>query len=74
MEIVDLSFYLIIYNLIIGLLIMIASEKLGVYAGYVSGRYEKTASRITRTAAFTIGCCWAVLSAGIYVLAYVLAV
>ena len=74
MQTVDFSVYIITYNLIIGLLVMIASEKLGVYAGYVSGRYEKTATRITHTAALTIGACLAVLSAGIYIFGHLLKV
>lgn len=74
METIDFSLYIVIYNLIIGVLIMIASEKLGVYAGYFFGRYKKTAARLTHTAALAFGCCVAVLSAGIYVFGHLLRV
>lgn len=72
MKTFDFGLYIVIYNLIIGLLIMIASEKLGVYAGYVSGRYRDTAMRFTHTATLTFGSCVAVVSGGAYVFGYLL--
>ena len=49
MQPVDFSLYIVVYNFIIGILIMIASEKLGVYAGthseHAKSRYR--ASRIS---------------------------
>jgi ABC-type dipeptide/oligopeptide/nickel transport system permease subunit len=74
MQTVDFSLYIVIYNLIIGVLIMIASEKLGVYAGYVAGRYKKQVSRLTHIGALAFGSCVAVLSAGIYVFGHLLRV
>jgi hypothetical protein len=74
MQNIDFSFYIVVYNLIIGVLVMIASEKLGVYAGYLFGAYKKQAMRLTHTAALAFGCCVAVLSAGILVFGHLLKV
>jgi hypothetical protein len=67
MEAVDFSLYIVGYNFIIGLLIMLASEKIGSYAAYFFGSYKKQAARVTHTAALAFGCCIAVLSFGILV-------
>ncbi len=37
MKTLDFGIYILSYNFVIGLLLMIASEKLGVYAGYFTG-------------------------------------
>ena len=74
MKTVDFSVYIVVYNLIIGVLIMIASEKLGVYAGYLFGPYKQQAARLTHIGALAFGCCVAVLSAGIYIFGHVLKV
>lgn len=74
MKTVDFGAYIVIYNLIIGLLIMIASEKLGVYAGYLFGPYKQKAARLTHIGALAFGCCVTVLSCGIYLFWHVLKV
>ena len=74
MQTVDFSFYIVVYNFIIGILIMIAGEKLGVYAGYIAGPYKKQVTRLTHIGALAFGSCVAVLSAGIYVFGHLLRV
>jgi hypothetical protein len=74
METVDFSLYIVGYNFIIGILIMLASEKIGSYAGYFFGSYKKQAARVTHTAALAFGCCVAVLSAAIYLFGHILSV
>lgn len=74
METFDFSLYIVVYNLIIGILVMLASEKIGVYAGYFFGPYKKQVSRVTHTAALAFGCCVAVLSLGILVFGHLLRV
>lgn len=72
MKTVDFSLYIVVYNFIIGVLVMIASEKLGVYAGHMIRFQRVRVTRLTRIATFTFGACVATLSAGIYLAFYVL--
>jgi hypothetical protein len=72
MKIVNFSLYLVVYNFIIGVLVMIASEKLGIYAGYLAGSHRAQAARVTRLVTFTFGACVAILTLGVYVAFYVL--
>jgi hypothetical protein len=72
MKTIDFSFYILTYNFVIAVLLMLASEKIGVYAGYFMGSYKAKISRVTRIGILTFGACVAVLSAGIYIAAYVL--
>lgn len=74
MKTVDFGAYIVTYNFIIGVLIMIASEKLGVYAGYFFGRYKQQVARLTHTGALAFGCCVTVLSGGIYLFWHLLKV
>ena len=74
MEIVDFSLYIVVYNFIIGVLTMLASEKLGAYAGYFFGAYKKQVARLASTAALAFGSCVAVLSAGIFLFGHILRV
>ncbi|MCM3872104.1 MAG: hypothetical protein ND895_15585 [Pyrinomonadaceae bacterium] len=71
MKIVDLGMYFIVYNFIIGVLVMIASEKLGIYAGHLAGSRRVRAARLTRLTAFTFGAAVAILMTGIYLAGYV---
>ena len=66
MKMVNFSLYIVVYNFIIGVLLMIASEKLGVYASQLTRSRNVQAARLTRTASFTFGACVATLSAGVY--------
>jgi hypothetical protein len=74
MKNIDFSAYLVFYNLVIGILIMIASEKFGWYAGYFAGSRRPQAVRLTRIAALTFGSCVALLSGGIFLFARVIKV
>ncbi|HMS42599.1 MAG TPA: hypothetical protein PKE69_20385 [Pyrinomonadaceae bacterium] len=68
----DFSLYIISYNFIIGILLMISSEKIGAFTGYFARSYKEKFSRWTRLGVFTFGVCVAVLSFGIYIAAYIL--
>lgn len=68
----DFSLYLVTYNLIIGVLLMLASEKIGAYAGHFMGAYREKVSRLARIGFFTFGCAVAVLSVGILVCGHLL--
>lgn len=68
----DLSTLIVIYNLVIGVLIMLGSEKLGTYAGAFCGGRWASAARLTRVSALTFGSAVAALSAMIYVLFHLL--
>lgn len=72
MNTINFSLYILTYNFIIGVLLMLASEKLGAYAGHFTGAYREKISRATRTGIFTFGACVAVISFGVYIAAYVL--
>ena len=74
MQNLDFSAYLVMYNLIIGVLIMIASEKFGWYAGYFAGSRRPQAMRLTRIATLAFGSCVAVLSAGVFLFAHIIKV
>lgn len=72
MKTFDFSLYILSYNFVIGVLLMVSSEKFGVYAGYFIGSYREKMSRLTRISVFTFGSCVAALSGGIFLAAYVL--
>ncbi|HVQ36010.1 MAG TPA: hypothetical protein VMS31_00660 [Pyrinomonadaceae bacterium] len=72
MKIVDLGLYFVVYNFIIGVLVMVASEKLGIYAGYLAGSRRVQATRLARLMTLTFGACVAMLMAGIYLAGYIL--
>ena len=67
MEIIDFSSMIVVYNLVIGVLVMLASEKLGSFAGYFNAAHRAKIVRLTRVSTFAFGACAAVLSAGIYI-------
>jgi hypothetical protein len=69
---INFSLYIVMYNLIIGVLVMIASEKLGVYAGVLAGSRRAAAGRLVRIGALTFGACVATISGAIYLCSYVL--
>lgn len=72
MKIVDLGLFFIAYNFIVGVLLMIASEKLGVYAGHLVRSRRAQATRLSRLATFTLGACLVLLTAGVYLVGYLL--
>ncbi len=72
MQTIDFSFYILTYNFIIGVLLMLSSEKIGAFAGYFTGSFKEKISRATRIGVFTFGACVAVLMFGVYIAAYIL--
>mgnify|MGYP000105995612 CR=1 FL=1 len=72
MKTFDFGLYIVSYNLVISVLLMLASEKIGVYAGYFMGSYREKISRVARITVFTFGCSFAVLSAFILIAGYLL--
>lgn len=72
MKTVDFSLYIVVYNFIIGVLVMIASEKLGTYAGHLMRSRRLQVAHLARIGTFTFGACVATLTAGIYLAGYVL--
>ncbi len=72
MKTIDIGAMIIGYNFIIGLLLIIASEKIGVYAGHLIKSQRVQATRLTRVGTLTFGACIATLSAGIYLAGYIL--
>ena len=71
MKTVNFSLYIVVYNFIIGVLVMISSEKLGIYAGHLIRFRRVQAARLTRIATLTFGACVAILSGGIYLVSHV---
>jgi hypothetical protein len=64
----NFSFYILGYNFVIGILLMLASEKIGFCAGRFAGLHKENAARLTQVGTFTFGACAAALSAGVYLL------
>lgn len=67
MRTVDLSSYFVIYNFVIGVLIVLSSEQLGVYAGLLNRSYSQRLTSLTRLATRTFGCTVAFLSGFIFI-------
>jgi hypothetical protein len=74
MKPVDMSGTIVIYNLIVGLLIMLSSEKVASAAGYFNNSRRQTIVRLTHVSTYTFGAAVAFLSASIYVLFHILKV
>lgn len=72
MKTLDVSAMIVGYNFVIGVLLMLSSEKLGVLAGRISRAHREMAVRLTRISTFAFGAAVAVLSAGIYILVHTL--
>ncbi len=72
MQTIDLGSYFVIYNLVIGVLLMLSSDKIGVYAGYISRSRSKVLERLSKVTAFTFGASITVISSLIYLLFYLL--
>jgi hypothetical protein len=72
MKTVNLGLYIVSYNLVIGILLMLASEKISIYAGYFMGSYKAKVNRLTLISVFTFGSCVAAISAGILIAFYLL--
>ncbi len=72
MKTIDFSTYIVVYNLVIGVLVMLASQKLAAYAGYLNTANRTKIVRLAHVSTFAFGACIAVLSAFIYVAFHVL--
>jgi hypothetical protein len=72
MKTIDFSLYIVTYNFVIGVLLMLASEKVGAYAGYFTGSYEQKISRLTRIGVLTFGACVAVICFAVYIFGHLL--
>lgn len=72
MRTIDFSLYFVTYNFVIGLLLMLSSEKLGAYAGCLIRSSSVKAERLTRIVTLTFGACIASLSASVYLFFHVL--
>jgi hypothetical protein len=72
MKTTDISTYLVLYNFVIGVLLMISSEKLGSYAGFLKPSHQASITRFTKLSTFTFGTCVAVISGFIYIAFHVL--
>ncbi len=66
MRTIDFGAYIVGYNFTIGVLVMLSSEKLGVYAGSLNKSHKAALERLTRLSTFTFGACVALLSASVY--------
>ena len=62
MKTFDFGLYIVSYNLAIGVLLMIASEKIGVFAGRLTGAYGEKVNRLARIGVLTFGSCVAAVS------------
>lgn len=72
MQAINFSLYIVVYNFVTAALLMIASEKIGAFAGYFGGSYRERISRLTRIGVLTFGACVAFISFGVYVAFYLL--
>ena len=62
MKTVDYSTAIVIYDIIIGILMMLASGKIASYAGYFGGAL----GRYTKVSVFTLGSCITAVSGSVY--------
>jgi hypothetical protein len=67
MQEADLSTYIVCYNFVIGILIMLSSDKVAAFAGNFNRRRAANIERLARTSMFTFGACIAAVSGFIYV-------
>ena len=72
MKTVDLGLIVVGYNFVIGVLLILSSEKLGALAGHASKLYREKIARVTFISTLTLGSGIAALSAAIYIAFYLL--
>ena len=63
----DIGYTIMAYNFVVCVLLMLASEKIGHYAGTPFGRYRAKAARYTQLSVFTFGATWALLMGGLFI-------
>ena len=72
METTDIAAYFVVYNFVIGVLLMASSEKLGYVAGSLTGGQSEVVTRYTRLSTFTFGATVSVIMAFIYLVFHVM--
>ncbi len=60
------------YNFVIGVLLMLSSQRVAVLAGNVNKAHRQQIVRLTQVSTFAFGACVAVLSGAIYVVFHLL--
>ena len=72
MNTIDIGSYFVVYNFVIGVLMMASSEKLGQCAGWVNRSRQETIARYARVSVFTFGATVAGFMAVVYIAFYTL--
>ena len=72
MKVADYSLMIVSYNLVISILLMISSEKIGMFAGHLGGSYKSGLTRLVRISVFTFGAGCAAVSAFVLVAGHIL--
>ena len=72
MKTVDLSTYFVLYNLVIGVLLVFASDRIAGYATVAGARWGPPLARYSRTMLRSFGGTVAVLCGAIYILFHLL--
>jgi hypothetical protein len=67
---IDIGSIYVVYNLIVGILLMLSSETIGRFAGRLSAAHGNKFSRYTRLAVTTVGAAATILFGGIYFIFY----
>ena len=67
MKTIDLGAIMVGYNLVIGVLIMLSSEKISSLAGSINRGHSGTIARLTRVSTFTFGAVVTASPATIYI-------
>lgn len=70
MRTLDLGQMVVTYNLIIGILVMLASERVGSIAGYLNRVHRERITRFTSLSSFTFGTCVSVISGSVLIVYY----
>lgn len=63
----DVAFKLLTYEFVVCVLLMLASEKIGLYVGLPFGRHRAMAARYTQLSVFTFGAGWGLLISTLFV-------
>lgn len=72
MKTVDYSSMIVSYNFVVGVLLMLSSQRIATLAGNVNNGHRTQIVRFTQLSTFTLGATWAALSGFIYVVWHVL--
>jgi hypothetical protein len=72
MKVVDFGLYIVIYNFIIGVLLMTSSEKFGTLASRVYQPQREAIARYTQISAFTFGATVSAIAGFVYLVFHTL--